>query len=79
MTNIQYKILVFLGNVYVNVSSVPYWKLNLNEEKLCHEDNFFFREPILSLCSWLTYSFLPMENAVSSLNPALPWPLLPPG
>ena len=44
MTNIQYKILVFLGNVYVNASSVPCWKLNLNEEKLCHEDNFFFHE-----------------------------------
>lgn len=50
MTNMQYKILVFLGNVYVNVSSVPYWKLNLNEEKLCHEDTFFFHEiPVSSI------------------------------
>ena len=48
MTNIQYNIVVFLGNVYVNVSNMPYWKLNLNEEKLCHEDTFFFHEITVS-------------------------------
>ena len=50
MTNFRCNIMVFHQeyNIYVNVSSMPHWKLSLNEEKFCYNDTLFFQEIIVS-------------------------------